>query len=86
MSIPKAKTASPLGPRRPLNDAEPASAPSVAASFVDPDEARSKLTVNIDAQLHRRFKASAAASGKTMRDVVEEAIEQWIDTNTAHTS
>ena len=83
MSIPKAKPAPQLGPKRPIPTAATApAAPSVSSSFKEPDADRSKLTVNIDAELHRRFKAAVAGSGKKMRDVVEEMIEQWTDANT----
>lgn len=80
MSIPKAKTATTLGPRK---TAPPIAAPSVTSSFVEPDADRTKLTVNIDAELHRRFKAAVAGSGKKMRDVVEEMIDQWTAANSA---
>lgn len=83
MSIPKAKVAPQLGPKRQMPTAATApTAPSVSSSFKEPDADRSKLTVNIDAELHRRFKAAVAGSGKKMRDVVEEMIEQWTDANT----
>ena len=78
MSIPKAKTTPTLGPRK---SAPPIAPPSVTSSFVEPDADRTKLTVQIEAELHRRFKAAVAGSGKKMRDVVEEMIEQWTDAN-----
>ncbi|EEN88982.1 hypothetical protein RHOER0001_5497 [Rhodococcus erythropolis SK121] len=53
----------------------------MTSSFVEPDADRTKLTVQIDAELHRRFKAAVAGSGKKMRDVVEDMIEQWTDAN-----
>lgn len=85
MSIPKATTTrQSLGPRVPRrveatqDDASVTSEPvrSVSSSFVEAD--RSKLTVFVDAALHRRFKAAAAASGQNMRDVVEELLENWV--------
>lgn len=76
MSIPKVKTT--LGPRKSV---APLATPSVSSSFVEPDADRTKLTVQIDAELHRRFKAAVAGSGKKMRDVVEEMIEQWTAAN-----
>ncbi|MGB3674002.1 MAG: plasmid partition protein ParG [Candidatus Nanopelagicales bacterium] len=79
MSIPKATTT--LGPRK----TAPAATPSVTTSFVAPDADRTKLTVEIDAELHRRFKSAVAGSGEKMRDVVEEMIEQWTtETNRAN--
>lgn len=76
MSIPKAKTT--LGPHKSV---APLAPPSVSSSFVEPDADRTKLTVQIDAELHRRFKAAVAGSGKKMRDVVEEMIEHWTAAN-----
>lgn len=71
-----------LGPRKPLNTPlteTTASVPSVAAGFIEP--ARTKLTVHIDEDLHRRFKSTVAASGQTMRAVVEEVLEDWVKRN-----
>lgn len=83
MSIPKAKSAPQLGLKGQMSTATTVpTVPSVSSSFKEPDADRSKLTVNIDAELHRRFKAAVAGSGKKMRDVVEEMIGQWTDANT----
>lgn len=73
-----------LGPRKPLNilaGPTPSPVPSVAAGFIEP--ARTKLTVHIDEDLHRRFKSTVAASGQTMRAVVEEVLEDWVKRNAA---
>lgn len=81
MSIPKRNTN--LGPRTkpasPAAQAETPAAPSVADSFIEP--VQSMLTVRIDANLHRRFKSTVAASGMKMRDVVEELLEDWTRRN-----
>lgn len=60
--------------------AEPAVDEGVEAKIQSAGDG-TKLTVQIDAELHRRFKAAVAGSGKKMRDVVEEMIEQWTDAN-----
>lgn len=75
------KTKGNLGPRKPLSAPEESTmpAPSVAAGFIEP--ARTKLTVHIDEDLHRRFKSTVAASGQTMRAVVEEVLEDWVKRN-----
>jgi len=37
-----------------------------------------RLTVNIDAQLHRRFKIAAVASGRTMGEMLEDWIREHV--------
>jgi hypothetical protein len=82
MSLNKAPNGN-LGPRRPLNatptGAPASNAPSVASSFVE--QSRTKMTVFVDTDLHRRFKSTVAATGQTMRDVVEELLEDWTRRN-----
>ena len=52
---------------------------SVAETFTD-TEATSMLTVRINEELHRRFKAAVATQGRTMRDVVEQLLTTWTTT------
>ena len=44
-------------------------------------EQRVLMTVQISAELHRAIKAAAALQGKKMREVVIEALEQWLKDN-----
>ncbi|NKR30063.1 hypothetical protein GS966_25465 [Rhodococcus hoagii] len=82
MSLSKAPKGN-LGPRKPLNATTTGvptpTAPSVASSFVE--QSRTKMTVFVDTDLHRRFKSTVAATGGTMRDVVEELLEEWTRRN-----
>ena len=77
MSLSKSSS---LGPRRSAASPQVAApAPSVEATFVDPSADLTKMTTLIHTPLHRNFKATVAKEGTTMRDVVEELIEKWID-------
>ncbi|WP_072713693.1 plasmid partition protein ParG [Rhodococcus rhodnii] len=67
-----------LGPRSRPATTVPA-AQSVESSFAHPDDDRTKMTTWIASTVHRRFKATAAAEGVKMRDVVEELVEEWIE-------
>jgi hypothetical protein len=41
------------------------------------------LQVEVPADMHRRFKATAALNGKTMREATMEALTAWMDTHSS---
>lgn len=53
---------------------------TVAASFTRPSErgSQSQLTVRIDADLHKRFKAATAIADQSMSEVIEDLIRDWV--------
>ncbi len=56
----------------------PAAPEPVAAPPAAPAPKPARLTIDLPADVHRRFKTAAAANGVVMVDVVREAIEAWI--------
>lgn len=56
----------------------PAPAAREAVEASPPVAKPARLTIDLPADLHRRFKTAAAANGVVMVDVVREAIEAWI--------
>ena len=70
-----------FAPRRPASAGSSTSsglpAVSVADSFVGPEIV--KMTVNFDAGLRRRLKLRAFAEGRSMRDVVEDAVVAYLE-------
>ena len=63
-------------PSAPAPAPAPAAREAVEAS--PPAAKPARLTIDLPADLHRRFKTAAAANGVVMVDVVREAIEAWI--------
>lgn len=56
----------------------PAARKAVEASPPAPAAKPARLTIDLPADVHRRFKVAAARNGVGMVDVVREAIEAWI--------
>ena len=50
-------------------------------SQIKTKEGLKRLNVNISEQLHRRFKAAAAANGLEMTDLILEWIQKYVDKN-----
>jgi tRNA(Glu) U13 pseudouridine synthase TruD len=42
-----------------------------------------RINVNLEARLHNRFKAAAAAQGKNMTEVLMEAIQAYVYASTS---
>ncbi len=42
-----------------------------------------KVTIDLDAELYRAVKVEAARSDRSVRDVVDEALEAWLDATEA---
>ena len=38
-----------------------------------------KVTIDVDAELYRAVKVEAARTDRSVRDIVDEAIEAWLD-------
>jgi plasmid stability protein len=39
-----------------------------------------KVTIDLDADIYRAVKVEAARSDRSVRDIVDEALETWLDT------
>lgn len=50
----------------------------VSAGFVRSSDKLSQLTVRIDANLHRRFKAQTVTVDTSMSEVIETLITNWV--------
>lgn len=81
MSTTRNKMSGQVGPRKPASKARPdAENTSVESAFQPKDapESLKKLTIQIDVDLHRRLKEIAAREGKTMREIVEEQLTEYV--------
>jgi hypothetical protein len=58
--------------------AETSRAGAAKAGVPAPDEKTARVTVEIPATLHRRFKAQAAQEGHKIADLVREWVEQYL--------
>ncbi len=43
-----------------------------------------KVTIDLDGELYRAVKVEAARSDRSVRDIVDEALEAWLDAAEAH--
>jgi plasmid stability protein len=41
--------------------------------------ARMKVTIDLDADIYRAIKVEAARTDRSVRDIVDEALEAWLD-------
>lgn len=82
MSTTRNRMSGQVGPRRAASKAQPDNAEntSVESAFQPKDapESLKKLTIQIDVELHRRLKEIAAREGKTMREIVEEQLTEYV--------
>lgn len=59
------------------------SSPSVAETFKAPEELTT-LTIKLPTDLHRSFKIATLLEGTTMREVLEAATREWLNSH-SHT-
>lgn len=76
MSLPKANA---FEPPQPKKSAVSSGRRSVKDSFTDPAGPKIKATFEFDKELHQRLKIAAVNEGRTMRQIVEGLVAEYLD-------